>query len=656
MRFLCCLYFLLSLSGVVFSQDNSPVIFGKPNPAEVSAKTCSLDSSADAEMLYDKETIEFFVNINDQYCLRTTYHGKLKIYKKSGLNRGTIKFKQKKRDGDKQTVESIKGFTYNEENGKIEITALTKGSIFNEKVNDFESVTKIVAPNLKEGSVFDYTFTYITPFSVSNRPNSWFFQGEMPNKWSELSIVIPGRFFYKLFYHGYLPLYINEIKDTTVKFHDDLIKAVKYRYVVKNAPAFVGESLMASYQGFVAKLEFELASYTPPFGGTEMRFTETWDDINKGLVEDGNFGERLNNTGFLKEVASKFDNIPDTMEKVKAAFRYVSQTIKWNGYSDLYIVENLNKAFENKTGTNVQINMILVALLRRLNIEANPAIISTRSNGEVNEQFPLRSKFNYMIAQAKVGGKDIVMDATERFSKPNMLPYKSLATKMFVIGKEHGRMINYPSKEKKLEMETIDYIIKPEVKEIQAKCQVTFSGYKAFEMKNFIYSSGEEGYRKYVKNSNPDWQIENIMINNKDSVFDPLKVSYDVVVTNYSETADRLFFNPFFSHTYKENPLKQTSRIYPLDLVTPTEDIVLISVKIPEGYVAEELPKSSAFVLPDKSGKFSYVVETESDVVKIRSQLSINKRFFEPQEYAGLRELYGRVMEKQAQQIVLKKK
>ncbi|MBI3519728.1 MAG: transglutaminase, partial [Bacteroidetes bacterium] len=447
---------------MIYAQLNSSIVFGKPNLDEILLKTCSQDSSAEAELLYDKESIDFFVNENNIYSIRNTYHGRLKIYKKSGLDRGIIKLTQKKRDGSGETIENIKGYTYNEKSGKIDITALNSSSVFTEKVNDYESVTKIIAPNLKEGSVFDYTYTRITPFTITNRPNTWFFQGVIPYNWSEVSIVIPGRFFYKMFYHGYIPLLINETKDTTINFGNDLIKAVKYRFVIKNSPSFVSESYMTSYKDFVAKLEFELASYTPPYGGQQLRYTETWDDINEILLKDGNFGERLNNTGFLKDLADDFDYITDTMEKVRAAFRYVSKTIKWNGASYLYIDENLSKVFDKRTGTNVEINMILVALLRRMNIIANPAIISTRENGEINEAFPLLNKFNYTVAQAKVGGRDIIMDATERFSKPNMLPYSSLTKKVFIVEKGNGRLISYQSKEKKQEMEMIDYIIIPE--------------------------------------------------------------------------------------------------------------------------------------------------------------------------------------------------
>lgn len=655
MRLLFLSILTFFLNGFIYCQENSTIIFGKPNVDEITVKKCEQDSSAEAELLYDKEDIEFFVDNsnNHYYTIKITYHGRLKIYKKSGLDRGIIKLKCEIRNGIEEIIENVNGYTYNYENGKVITSSLTLASVFKEKVNAYESVTKISAPNLKEGSVFEYKYTRIIPFPVGNKPSTWFFQGNIPYKWSEVSIVIPGRFFYKLFYHGYMPLYINEVKDTAQVFGDNLVKAVKYRYVIKNAPAFISESYMTSYKDYVSKLEFELASYTEPYG-EEKRYNETWKDINNLLLKDGNFGEKINKTGFLKEVAANFQSIEDTLEKVKAAFNFISKAMKWNSYFHIYTSESLNKAFDNKVGSGAQINMILVALLRRLNIEANPAIISTKDNGEINEAFPLLNKFNYTIAQAKIGGKDILMDATERFSKPNMLPYHSLSKKVFIVEKDSGRLISYQPKEKKVEMETIDYTVFPESNEIKGKYTSSYGGYKALEIRNYIYKYGEAEKNKSLKMNNADWQLENIKIENKDSVYEPLKIVYDFSLTNSNQNGDVIFFNPF-PHRYTENPFKAATRIYPVDFSAPIEDISLVTIKIPQGYKIEDLPKSGVFVLPDKSGKFSYVVEIENDLLKIKSHLSVTKNFFSPKEYFHLKELFNIVVDKQAQQVILKK-
>ncbi|MBI3519898.1 MAG: DUF3858 domain-containing protein, partial [Bacteroidetes bacterium] len=178
---------------------------------------------------------------------------------------------------------------------------------------------------------------------------------------------------------------------------------------------------------------------------------------------------------------------------------------------------------------------------------------------------------------------------------------------------------------------------------------------RAFETRNYIYNFGESELDKKLKRDNHDWQIENIVVDNRDSLYEPVNIKYDFTVTNYTQTSGMLYFNPFFSRRYSENPFKEITRLYPVDFIVPSDDVTLITVKIPVGYMIEELPKSGVFVLPNKTGKFSYFVEKENNIIKIRSQLTINKSLYEPNEYNSLKELYNLVIEKQAQQIVLKK-
>lgn len=649
--------FLALLFNSDFScQENVKIVFGKPNREELLMKSYPQDTSAEAVFLYDKQNVEFFIDYNNIYTIKTIYHGRIKILKKSALDRGIIKIFLSKRDGSEELIEKIKGFTYSLENGEIITEELAKSSIFNEKVSDYERVVKLLIPNLKEGSVFEYTYTRLTPFNIKNRPNTWFFQGEIPYKWSDITIVVPGRFFYKIFYHGYLPFYINETKDTTQIFGDNLVKAVKYRYVIKDAPAFIGESFMTSYRDYIAKLDFELASYTSPSSREELKFSETWKDINNLLIKDGNFGERINKNDFLKDIAKPFQSINDTLEKIKAAYNYITTTMKWNGYYHLYVSENLSKAFENKVGSNAQINMILVALLRRLNIDANPAIISTSDNGEINESYPLLNKFNYTIAQAKVDGKDILMDATGKFARPNMLPFHSFTKKAFVIEKDGGRLITYKPKEKMVELSNVDCIINVQSKEIYGKCVLSYDGYKALAIRNRIEEIGEIEEIKNLERNNSEWQVKNAKLENKDSLIEPIRISCDFTYAITNQNEDILYFNPLFSNRYIENPFKEVDRIYPVDLSYLKEEIALVTIKIPEGYKIEGAPKTEMFTMPDRSVKFSYIINQDGDLLKIKSHLVLSKSYFWPQEYQNLRELFNKIVEKQEQQIVLRKK
>jgi hypothetical protein len=57
------------------------------------------------------------------------------------------------------------------------------------------------------------------------------------------------------------------------------------------------------------------------------------------------------------------------------------------------------KAYKDKTGNVAEINLMLTAMLRYAGLNANPVLVSTRSNGIA--MFPNRTAFNYVMQPLK---------------------------------------------------------------------------------------------------------------------------------------------------------------------------------------------------------------------------------------------------------------
>ena len=95
---------LISMS-YSFSQPIKKVKFGKISMEEMTMQTYSLDTTAEAVLLY--QNAEFLPN-NFQF----RQHQRIKILKKSGTGYANIAFPG-------QLKSQIKGYTYNLEDGKI---------------------------------------------------------------------------------------------------------------------------------------------------------------------------------------------------------------------------------------------------------------------------------------------------------------------------------------------------------------------------------------------------------------------------------------------------------------------------------------------------------------------------------------------------------
>jgi hypothetical protein len=120
---------------------------------------------------------------------------------------------------------------------------------------------------------------------------------------------------------------------------------------------------------------------------------------------------------------------------------------------------------------------------------------------------------------------------------------------------------------------------------------------------------------------------------------------------------ERIYFNPVMYNPQKENPFKNPDRKFPVDFGSLIEETFIATYTLPQGYVAEEMPKSAKVSLPDDGGRFTYIVGvSEEGKISISSKISLKKTMYFAEEYEALRKFYDQIVQKHAEQIVLKKK
>jgi hypothetical protein len=107
-----------------------------------------------------------------------------------------------------------------------------------------------------------------------------------------------------------------------------------------------------------------------------------------------------------------------------------------------------------------------------------------------------------------------------------------------------------------------------------------------------------------------------------------------------------------------KNPFVSAERKFPVDFGALTEENFIATYTIPAGYVVEEMPKGTRVSLPEDGGRFSYLINTipEEGKVTISSKITFKKTSYFAEEYELLRKFYDQIVQKHAEQIVLKKK
>ena len=87
------------------------------------------------------------------------------------------------------------------------------------------------------------------------------------------------------------------------------------------------------------------------------------------------------------------------------------------------------------------------------------------------------------------------------------------------------------------------------------------------------------------------------------------------------------------------------------------DETLVINLALPAGYELAALPTSANVELPDGGGRFVCSAATPAPgTVVLTSRLSLARAVYPAAQYANLRELYRRLLEKQSEQLVVQKK
>jgi Domain of Unknown Function with PDB structure (DUF3857) len=671
----CVFSTIFSLS--LFAQD-APIKFGKIDIADLQMKSYPKDTSAEAVVLGDVGRAYFEYSQNNGFQVVYERHRRVKILKKSGYNWATIKvgLYVTKNNNGKEELYDLKGVTYNLENGQIVKDKLEKESIFTDKADDNHTVKRFAFSKVKEGSIIEYSYKIRSDFYYNFR--DWTFQSAIPVAWSEFSVAVPEYFTYRQIQQGYERMIINEAKNGQVSYllhipgafsdasntirsaatsESVSINTKEFRWAMKDLPAIREEPFMTTIDDYVSKIEFELSSSQFP-GSNYKSYSESWESLNTRLMEHEYFGLQLNRSGYLKEMVSTIKaSSKDTLAQIGMAYNLVKQAMTWNERETFYVETTLKKAFDAKTGNVADINLLLVVLLRELGYDANPVILSTRDNGRVLDSYVLLSRFNYVIAHVDMGGKDLLLDATAMQTPVGILPMRCLNGQGRLIGKNNTRWVNLQSSYKNAETIIGNFELNTDGT-AKGNLAIAHVGYNNIRERRKFVKEGKEKYIEEYKKKATNWQIDKTELENLDDVTNSFVRKHDLTVSDLATVAgERIYFNPIMYNPQKENPFKNPERKFPVDFGALIEETTIANYNIPEGYVVEEMPKSAKIALPDDGGRFTYIIGISAEgKISISSKVSLKKTMYFAEEYETLRKFYDQIVQKHAEQIVLKKK
>ncbi|MBD0832875.1 DUF3857 domain-containing protein [Aestuariibaculum sediminum] len=668
---LSAIILFLSVSLFGFSQDYK---FGKVSKEELKEQICNIDSTANAAFLYkNRHThVEYEENQGFFYVV-TDIHERIKIYNKEGFDYATKIIDLNVSGSDEESIQGLKAYTYNLDNGKVEDVKLEKDGIFETEKHKYLKQLSFTMPNIKEGCVIEYKYTVMSPFYW--RVDDFYFQHDIPVKKVEARFDTPEYFNFKMVSKGYLPLapdisrksdrftFNNKVRtssnyNSTTTFESNTIDYMRIynNYNFKNVPALRDESHVNNINNYRSAVLYEL-SYTKFPQAPIKYYATTWEDVVKTIYDSPSFGDELKKNNFYKDdIDALLAGVTQPEAKSAKIFQYVKSRMRWNKFIGKYTQEGLKKAYAKQEGNVADINLMLVSMLRYAGLQANPVLLSTRDNGV--PMFPTLNGYNYVIAAIEIQDGLVLLDATSPNGLPNVLPIRALnwVGRLVRENKSSTTVDLYTKQKSKSNVSLLADL--SSTGELNGNIRFMRSNYLAMDYRNHYFESDQETYLESLSNRFKNIEISDFKVTNAKNISKPVSETFKFTLESQADIInDKIFFSPLFFLKQKENPFKLEKREFPVDFSYPTSKQYKLAIKIPEGYKIESLPESVHLLLPENLGSFKFIVQTSGDgkIIHIVLDNVMNESIISPLYYADLKAYFSKLIEKQSEQIVLTK-
>ena len=430
---------VLLIAQLLYSQEFASE-FGKISQSEIDMKFYEKDPDAGAVVLFDVGESKFVYIDQVGYNIEFVRHKRIKIFNESEFHKAEISIDYYVDvNRKKENVKSIEAISYNYINGEVSKQVLDMSNVYDEKINKNWRRKKFVFPNVQKGSVLELRYVLETPFHF-NLPD-WTFQSDIPVAYSQYTANMIPFYEYSFIAQGiskfdYQKSSISKVDrrwgNISESFGENICYGVKFNdyihtYGMKDIPALNDESYISSINDYIMKIDFQLHKFNSPSGVT-TNIMSTWPELNKSLLKSKKFGKYIKNSSKISKKILENDisigGLTDK-EKSKKILKYVKDNFTWNGYNSKYSSKTAKEFFKTKIGNSADINLFLIAMLNRAEINAKPVILSTRNHGKIKSSYPFDHFTNYVVAKIYIESP-FMADATSSVLAYNRLPIRCI--------------------------------------------------------------------------------------------------------------------------------------------------------------------------------------------------------------------------------------
>ena len=655
---------LLAITMTVNAQSIEPNLkWGKPTDQELNMKEYAADKDADAVVLYHKTDVSYEF-INNDFKVIYRVNTRLKVLKPEGkrLADGQIVYVENETNRSRhEIVAGLKATAYNMENGKLVKTKMERSMTSVERLDKNQLVTKFSVPQVKVGTVIEYEYRIESDYYGNIR--DWYAQRDIPVLYTCYELSIPEWFSFNIEETGMNRMEKKEdSKPMTLLFSggtENILTNIK-TFIGRNLSALKDDDFVWHAADYGDKVTAELAGIFIP-GSVYKSYTSTWDDIDNQLMDDEDFGGRLKKNSPLKEeiIAAGIPGISDKKERIAAVWQLLKSKVRWNG-NYAFWGKSASKVLKEGTGTNADINFLLINMLQDAGIESTPIVMRRRDSGILPLSHSSLKYLNTFVVGIPMPDSGMAyLDGSAEDGYLNVLPAKLLVDRARVVKKTTALMpgnapdiwVNLQTNARGRETTTIQAQLSADGLLTGQKSSMLVD--EAAAAKRRVWRLAKDSTEQIQKMQERDGiEIQSYRLEGRYD-FSPT-VKEELTFTKQCDAAgDMIYLNPFIFIPQHESPFTAAERILPIEFPYKQAEMQNVMITLPEGYVVEEAPKPIVIKLDGATARI--VCNVNGNMLNVQYVMNIDKTFFASTQYQDLKAFFDRVVESNKNILTIKK-
>lgn len=619
MKIIFTLFFLLL---TIFSNaQNKEFKLGKISQQEIAFNQAPFEKDADAVILSEEGKMDL---IQSNYYL--TVKRRIKILTEKGVDQANIQLNYYSKN-KQESITGIKGNTINISNGIEQVIPIDEKEIFDISLNELYSAKRFTFPNVKVGSIIEYTYVKGSEHNFSI--DAWNFQHDIPTLSSKFRLINKA-------YSAYSIITIGDALNEKYKN-----KSSSSEWSLNNIQSYNQLKYVYNPEDQSERIKLQADNYHTD--GAKKTTLNAWQD----LIQDINSQyENYRNPSAIREITQKIPNGKDEVETLRNVIEYIDTNVKWNRFYGIIPSRSNRTLLKEKAGSTADMNLLLNEILTAKGFETSLVLFSSRHHGQILFSYPFVNQFNSVVTVVKLnnGTANVILDASKL--NKEQIEYGPLD-----VFNYHGVVI------KKGEPSFVKLNQKLSYYESSIKYDFLNNGnlvlYRKDKFNGYFYDENAE--EKNVLNR---FVTESLEMRLDEESSDKLIFETDSYVKSYKSKTPNAAFYTFINplrEFLKQYTFEDTNRQRKIEFNYPYLFNIQVKSKIPAGYevVIDENYKTHHKI--ELNLEYYQEAKIKDGQLIIAIQFLLPEGVYEAEKYNELKQFFEKVKTASLKEILMKK-